>query len=154
MWSYWSKVDSFPLPASTVNFQVPLSTGSVEFSSIWQVLSSGLLKVILPLSALEVESYGLDKRLHMRSYIILVLIFYGLLMAVSIVKKNNNVVLLYITVATLLGSNFVVFTVNNGTFPIDGGNVIKYSVVDKSIVFILTVTPVSTLDIDDITRSF
>ena len=66
MWSYWEKVDSFPLPASTVNFQVPLSTGSVEFSSIWQVLSSGLLKVILPLSALEGESYRLDKILHMK----------------------------------------------------------------------------------------
>ena len=66
MWSYWSNVDSFPLPASTVNFQVPLSTGSVEFSSIWQVLSSGLLKVILPLSALEGESYRLDNILHMK----------------------------------------------------------------------------------------
>ena len=66
IWSYWSNVDSFPLPASTVNFQVPLSTGSVEFSSIWQVLSSGLLKVILPLSALEGESYALDKILHMK----------------------------------------------------------------------------------------
>ena len=33
MWSYWSNVDVFPVPASTVNFQVPLSTGSVELSS-------------------------------------------------------------------------------------------------------------------------
>ena len=49
-----------------MNLQVPLSTGSVEFSSIWQVLSSGLLKVILPLSALEGESYRLDNILHMK----------------------------------------------------------------------------------------
>ena len=53
--------------------------------------------------ALNSYIYFNDVSVYALTLQILVLIFYGLLMAVSIVKKNNNVVLLYITVATLLG---------------------------------------------------